>query len=190
MTLSAPGLFCSFVKKVPMHGLYPQDVEDLGGHPYAGDADDGILFSDQAVKERPQPEALVGGRVLRIVEVERDVGRHVVQAGLRRGRVQLHNPLRLLKRQRLQHQRIDRGEDRRRRADAKRQRDERGCGDALGLPQETEGMTQVRKRAGPYAEADIEALRPVGGSFLTITSCGWAVFRKRRGSSWQLPGRL
>ena len=90
------------------HRLDPQDVEDLGGHPYAGDPDDGILLSDQAVEERPQPKALVGSRVLRIVKVERDVGRHVVQAGLRRGRVQLHDPLRLLKRQRLQHQRIDR----------------------------------------------------------------------------------
>ena len=118
-----------------VHRLYSQDVEHFGGHPYAGDTDNRILFSDQAVKERPQPEALVGGRVLRVVEVERDVGRHVVQAGLHRGRVQLHDPLRLLIRQRLQHQRIDRGEDRRRRADAQRQGDERDCGDALGLPQ-------------------------------------------------------
>ena len=133
------------------HGLYPQDGEEFGGHPYAGGTDDRILFSDQAVKERPQPDVLVGGRVRRIVDVERDVGRHAVQPGFRRGRVQLHNPLRFLIRQRLQHQRIDRGEDRRRRADAKRQREERGCGDALGLPQETEGMTQVRKEAGPYA---------------------------------------
>ena len=132
-------------------GLYPQDGEDLGGRPYAGGTDDRILFSDQAVKERPQPEALVGGRVPRVVEIERDVGRHVVQAGLRRGRVQLHNPLRLLIRQRLQHQRIDRREDRRRRADAQRQRDERSGGDPLGLPQETEGLTKVRKGAGQDA---------------------------------------
>ena len=63
-TLSAPGLFCSFVKKLPITGLYPQDAEDLGGHPYAGNADDRILFSDQAVEERPQRKALVGRRVL------------------------------------------------------------------------------------------------------------------------------
>ena len=140
-----------FCKKGPEQGLYPQDVEDFGGHPYTGRTDDRILVSDQAVRERPQPKALVGGRVLRVVEVERDVGRHMVQASLRRGRVQLHNPLRLLVRQRLQHQRIDRREDRRRRADAQRQRDERRGGDPLGLPQETEGLTKVRKGAGQDA---------------------------------------
>ena len=36
------------------HGLDPQDAEDFGGRPDARDADDGILVSDQAVKERPQ----------------------------------------------------------------------------------------------------------------------------------------
>ncbi len=149
--LVGAGFVLVFCKKGPMQGLYPQDAEDFGGRPDAGGTDDRILFSDQAVKERPQRKALVRGRVLRVVEIERDVGWHMVQAGLRRGRVQLHNPLRLLIRQRLQHQRIDRREDRRRRADTQRQREKGGCGDALGLPQETEGVTKVRKRAGQDA---------------------------------------
>ena len=49
-----------------------------------------------------------------------------------------------LKGQRLQHQRIDGREDRRRRADAKCQCQKRGGGDPLGLSQETEGVTQFR----------------------------------------------
>ncbi len=128
-------------------GLYAEDLEDLGSRADTRGTDDGVLFSDQSEEERPQPELLVGGRVLRVIHVEGDVGRHVIEAGLHGGRVELHDPLRLLVGKRLQHQRIDRREDRRGRTDAQRQRDQRRGGDPLGLPKEAQGLTEVSSGA-------------------------------------------
>lgn len=172
------------VEKLTDERLQPEHFEQIGGGANPVEPLGRSIFAVHALKRRPEREVRIGRSVLLVVEQLHDVARAAVRrsALLGVGVIDFNDALRLGEGQRLQHQPVDRGENRGVGADAERQREQRGGRKDGALRQQTRRVTKIGRRAAKDADKPkIARRRGARGSGLGVRHGAGVAVREPRG---------